>query len=156
MESDNEDPVRVPDSSGRWLSGRLSAQGRGGGTLAADFKTNLDVPYAEDGKWQGRLDVYARRGTTASPTVIWWHGGNGTKEQARRAVNPLLEMGLSVILPQAPDSSTSPSARSAEQLVRRVVAGRWHEMGCSSREGIPVRYHTTGPCSGPRLAGIRP
>lgn len=106
------------------LSGKLSAQAAGSDALPANYRTNLDVPYAEDGNWQGRLDVYAREGTSASPTVIWWHGANGTKKGARRAVSPLLEIGFSAILPQAPDSPTSRTPPSVEKNARRVVVGR--------------------------------
>ncbi len=80
-------------------------------TWPADIKATLDASYMTDGDWEGHLDVYAQAGKTSSaPTIIWWHGRNDSKEAQFLRILPLLEMGFSVVLPQAKDSPTTPFA----------------------------------------------
>jgi predicted dienelactone hydrolase len=93
-------------------------------SLPGEYRLDLNVSYPSDGTLGGKLDVFARRSTNLSPVVIWWHGSNLDKEYIRWLIPPLLEMGFSVVVPQAPDSPSTSTNESAEQYTARVVAGR--------------------------------
>src|SRR4030095_825706 len=50
--------------------------------------------------WEGKLDVYALRSPTPTPTVIFIHGGGwvqGTKEASALTALPYIAMGYSVV-----------------------------------------------------------
>jgi dienelactone hydrolase len=93
-------------------------------SLPGEYRLDLNVSYPSDGMPGAKLDVFARRSPTPSPVVIWWHGSNLDKEYIRWLIPPLLEMGFSVVIPQAPDSPTTSPDESAQQYTARVLAGR--------------------------------
>jgi acetyl esterase/lipase len=93
-------------------------------SLPGEYRLDLNVAYPGDGVPGAKLDVFARRNLTPTPVVIWWHGSNLDKEYIRLLIPPLLEMGFSVVVPQAPDSPSTSTEESAEQYTARVVAGR--------------------------------
>jgi acetyl esterase/lipase len=72
-------------------------------TAVALFQKVRTVPnlvYERANGWEGKLDVYAQRGQTPMPTVIFIHGGGwvqGTKEASMLTVLPYIAMGYSVV-----------------------------------------------------------
>jgi acetyl esterase/lipase len=60
-----------------------------------------NIVYTRANGWEGKLDVYAQRAQTPSPTVIFIHGGGwirGSKETSvLQAVLPYIAMGYSVV-----------------------------------------------------------
>jgi acetyl esterase/lipase len=63
-------------------------------------RTVPNLVYVRANGWEGKLDVYAQRGQTPSPTVIFIHGGGwvqGTKEASVLSVLPYIAMGYSVV-----------------------------------------------------------
>jgi acetyl esterase/lipase len=63
-------------------------------------RTVPNVTYVRANGWEGKLDVYALRGQTPSPVVIYIHGGGwvqGTKEGSLLSALPFLSMGYSVV-----------------------------------------------------------
>jgi len=85
--------------------------------LAVDYQRVADQLYVKDGARENKLDVYARNGTNRSPVVIFFHGAPGTKENAFYRNLPLLEMGVSVVLPQGsnlPNPAELAPVRAAE------------------------------------------
>jgi dienelactone hydrolase len=93
-------------------------------SFPGEYRAQFDVAYMKDGTWEGKLDVYARNRATPTPVVIWWHAGNGAKEQQLRLALPLIELGFSVVLPQARDSRSSPSQFTIDLLTSRSTVGR--------------------------------
>jgi acetyl esterase/lipase len=68
--------------------------------LFQKVRTVPNVVYERANGWEGKLDVYAQRGQTPSPTVIFIHGGGwvqGTKEASMLTVLPYIAMGYSVV-----------------------------------------------------------
>lgn len=103
-----------------------SAQTLRTATLPGEYRLVRDAVYMRDGGFEGKLDAYVRKGVQSSPVVIWWHGAGADKEYMRWLIPPLLEMGYSVVVPQAEDGPQTPDAalRTAKVRERRVVAGR--------------------------------
>jgi len=63
-------------------------------------RTVPNVIYERANGWEGKLDVYAIRGQTPSPVVIFIHGGGwvqGTKEGSALSALPFIAMGYSVV-----------------------------------------------------------
>jgi acetyl esterase/lipase len=51
--------------------------------IAANYRIAADVTYMKSGAWEGKMDIYARRGAGPQPALIWIHGGSmpeGTKD----------------------------------------------------------------------------
>jgi acetyl esterase/lipase len=69
-------------------------------TLSQQVRTIPNLVYARANGWEGKLDVYAQRGQTPMPTVIFIHGGGwvqGTKEGSVLQLLPYIAMGYSVV-----------------------------------------------------------
>ena len=66
-----------------------------------DYVISPNVNYLTANNWEGKLDVYQRRGaTTPQPTVIYIHGGGWTqltKEGSVMSLMPWFEMGWNVV-----------------------------------------------------------
>ncbi len=63
-------------------------------------RTVPNVVYVRANGWEGKLDVYAQRAQSPTPTVIFIHGGGwvqGTKEGSVLSVLPYVAMGYSVV-----------------------------------------------------------
>jgi acetyl esterase/lipase len=68
--------------------------------LFQKVRTVPNIVYERANGWEGKLDVYALRGQTPAPTVIFIHGGGwvqGTKESSVLSVLPYIAMGYSVV-----------------------------------------------------------
>ena len=68
--------------------------------LFQKVRTLPNLVYERANGWEGKLDVYAQRGQTPMPTVIFIHGGGwvqGTKEASMLTVLPYIAMGYSVV-----------------------------------------------------------
>ena len=69
--------------------------------VANQYRVVPNVTYLTANNYEARLDVYARRDTSApTPTLIYIHGGGwvgGTKEGSILSALPYLEMGWSVV-----------------------------------------------------------
>jgi len=69
-------------------------------TLFQQVRTVPNIVYVRANGWEGKLDVYAQRGQSPTPTVIFIHGGGwvqGTKEGSVLTVLPYIAMGYSVV-----------------------------------------------------------
>ena len=63
-------------------------------------RTVPNIVYSRANGWEGKLDVYALRGQTPSPVVMFIHGGGwvqGTKEASLLSALPFIAMGYSVV-----------------------------------------------------------
>jgi dipeptidyl aminopeptidase/acylaminoacyl peptidase len=87
--------------------------------IAVEYARTGDQIYVKDGVRENKLDVYARKGTDRSPVAIVFHGAPGTKENAFYRNLPLLEMGVSVVLPQGSNDGDP-----AVLAPRRAAEGR--------------------------------
>lgn len=68
--------------------------------LSQQVRPVANIVYERANGWEGKLDVYARRGPTPTPTVIFIHGGGwvqGTKEASALSVLPFVAMGYSAV-----------------------------------------------------------
>ncbi len=68
--------------------------------LWQNVRTVPNVTYVKANGVEEKLDVYARRGQTASPVVIFIHGGGwvqGTKEASALSALPFIGLGYSVV-----------------------------------------------------------
>ena len=68
--------------------------------LFQQVRTLPNIVYVRANGWEGKLDVYAQRGQSPTPTVIFIHGGGwvqGTKEGSVLSVLPYIAMGYSVV-----------------------------------------------------------
>jgi acetyl esterase/lipase len=68
--------------------------------VTSGYRLVPNVTYLRAGGVDLKLDVYQRRGTTPSPTLIYFHGGgwtSGSKESSALTFLPYLEMGWSVL-----------------------------------------------------------
>lgn len=68
--------------------------------MSQQVRTAANIVYERANGWEGKLDVYARRGQAPMPTVIYIHGGGwvlGTKEGSALAALPFIAMGYSVV-----------------------------------------------------------
>jgi acetyl esterase/lipase len=69
-------------------------------TLSQQVRVVPNIVYLRANGWEGRLDVYAQRSQTPTPTVIYIHGGGwvgGDKESRILNLQPFLMMGYSVV-----------------------------------------------------------
>ncbi|OLC46935.1 MAG: hypothetical protein AUH43_12790 [Acidobacteria bacterium 13_1_40CM_65_14] len=68
--------------------------------LFQQVRTVPNIVYVRANGWEGKLDIYAQRGQSPTPTVIFIHGGGwvqGTKEGSVLTVLPYIAMGYSVV-----------------------------------------------------------
>jgi acetyl esterase/lipase len=68
--------------------------------LFQQVRTVPNVVYVRANGWEGKLDIYAQRAQSPTPTVIFIHGGGwvqGTKEASVLTVLPYIAMGYSVV-----------------------------------------------------------
>lgn len=68
--------------------------------LFQKVRTVPNVVYVRANGWESKLDIYAQRGQTPTPTVIYIHGGGwvqGTKEASVLTILPYIAMGYSVV-----------------------------------------------------------
>jgi len=80
-------------------------------------RTIPNVVYERANGWEGKLDVYALRGQTPSPVVIYIHGGGwvqGTKEASALSALPFLAMGYSVVNVEYRLANVSPAPAAIE------------------------------------------
>jgi acetyl esterase/lipase len=69
-------------------------------SLFQQVRTVPNIVYLRANGWEGKLDVYAQRAQSPTPTVIFIHGGGwvqGTKEASVLTVLPYIAMGYSVV-----------------------------------------------------------
>ncbi len=86
-------------------------------TLSQQVRTIPNVVYARANGWEGKLDVYAQRGQTPMPTVIFIHGGGwvqGTKEGSVLQLLPYIAMGYSVVNVEYRLGNVSPAPAAIE------------------------------------------
>ena len=72
---------------------------RFGAALSASHRVLPGVTYITASGYEAKMDVYASRSTTPSPTLVYIHGGGwtgGSKEAAMLQVMPYLAMGWTV------------------------------------------------------------
>lgn len=92
--------------------------------IAVQYTRTGDQTYLKDGAREQKLDIYARNGTNRSPVVIFFHGAPGTKENAFYRNLPLLEMGVSVVMPQG-SNAPDPAALAPLRAVEARCALQW-------------------------------
>ena len=70
-------------------------------SIAVPYRATPNVTYMTVGAWEAKLDIYARTdGTTSSPTLIFFHGGDssaGSKDAATLFLLAYLEWGWNVV-----------------------------------------------------------
>lgn len=111
-----------------------------------------NVVYERANGWEGKLDVYARRSTTPTPTVIYIHGGGwvrGTKESYQLRLLPYLAMGYSVVNVEyrLADVSLAPAAIEDCRCALRWVVAHAKDYGLD-----PDRLVIAGDSAGGHLA----
>jgi acetyl esterase/lipase len=68
--------------------------------VTAAYRISPNVTYLKSGAWEGKADVYSRRGAGPQPTLIWIHGGPMTavtKDGDLFSLMPYLESGWNVV-----------------------------------------------------------
>jgi acetyl esterase/lipase len=120
--------------------------------LAQQVRTAANVVYLRANGWEGRLDVYAQRNQTPTPTVLFFHGGGwtqGTKEASIASLVPWLAMGYSVVNVEyrLANVSLAPAAIEDSRCALRWVYANAKEYGFDTN-----RIITTGQSAGGHLA----
>jgi acetyl esterase/lipase len=120
--------------------------------LTQNIRTVANIVYLRANGWEGKLDVYAQRGPTPAPTVIFIHGGGwtmGTKEASVPSLIPWLAMGYSVVNVEyrLAEVSLAPAAVEDSRCALRWVYGHAKEYGFDT-----TRLVTTGQSAGAHLA----
>lgn len=120
--------------------------------LSQRIRTVANVVYLRANGWEGRLDVYAQRNETPTPTVLFIHGGGwtmGTKEAIVPSLLPWLAMGYSVVNVEYRLASVSlaPAAIEDSRCALRWVYANAKEYGFDT-----ARLITTGQSAGAHLA----
>src|SRR5262249_45571939 len=137
------------------LSMPVAAQTTDLQSSVALFQKVRTVPnqvYLRANGWEGKLDVYALRSQTPTPTVIFIHGGGwvqGTKESSVLTALPFIAMGYSVINVEyrLANVSLAPAAIEDCRCALRWVVGHTKEYNLD-----PERMVIAGPSAGGHLA----
>jgi acetyl esterase/lipase len=121
-------------------------------TLVQRVRTVPNLVYVRANGWEGRLDVYAQRGESPTPTVLFFHGGGwtqGSKEASAASLLPWLAMGYSVVNVEYRLASVSaaPAAIEDSRCALRWVHANAKEYGFDT-----ARLITTGQSAGAHLA----
>src|SRR5512144_1327749 len=120
--------------------------------MSQQVRTAANIVYERANGWEGKLDVYARRGQAPMPTVIYIHGGGwvlGTKEGSALAVLPFIAMGYSVVNVEyrLANVSLAPAAIEDCRCALRWVVARAKEYNCD-----PDKIVVAGSSAGGHLA----
>jgi acetyl esterase/lipase len=121
-------------------------------TLSQQVRVVPNIVYLRANGWEGRLDVYAQRTQTPTPTVIYIHGGGwvgGDKESRILNLQPFLMMGYSVVNVEyrLGNVSLAPAAIEDCRCALRWVAANAKEYGFD-----PNRLIVAGASAGGHLA----
>jgi acetyl esterase/lipase len=120
--------------------------------LSQQVRTAANLVYLRANGWEGRLDVYAQRGDTPTPTVLFFHGGGwtqGSKEASATSLLPWLTMGYSVVNVEYRLASVSPAPAAIEDS---RCALRWVHANAKEYGFDTARLVTTGQSAGAHLA----
>ena len=115
-------------------------------------RTVPNVVYLRTNGWEGRLDVYAQKNPTPTPTVVYIHGGGwfaGSKESYLLNMLPFLNMGYSVVNVEyrLTNTSLAPAAIEDCRCALRWVVANAHEYGFD-----PDKLIVAGQSAGGHLA----
>src|SRR6266540_3193809 len=109
-------------------------------------------PSGRTNGWEGKLDVYALRGQTPAPTVIFIHGGGwvqGTKESSVLSALPYIAMGYSVVNVEYRLANVSLAPAAIEDC---RCALRWVVAHAKDYNIDPARLIIAGASAGGHLA----
>jgi acetyl esterase/lipase len=120
--------------------------------LFQKVRTVPNQVYVRANGWEGKLDVYALRSPTPTPTVIFIHGGGwvqGTKEASVLTALPFIAMGYSVVNVEyrLANVSLAPAAIEDCRCALRWVVGHAKDYNLD-----PERIVIAGPSAGGHLA----
>jgi acetyl esterase/lipase len=121
-------------------------------TLFQQVRTVANVVYLRANGWEGKLDVYAQRGQTPAPTVIFIHGGGwvqGTKEESVLQLLPYMAMGYSVVNVEYRLGNVSLAPAAIEDC---RCALRWVVAHAKDYNLDPARLVVAGASAGGHLA----
>jgi acetyl esterase/lipase len=121
-------------------------------TLSQQVRTFANVVYLRANGWEGKLDIYAQRAQTPTPTVIFIHGGGwvqGTKEGSVLQLLPYIAMGYSVVNVEyrLGNVSLAPAAVEDCRCALRWLAGHAKDYNLD-----PERFIVAGASAGGHLA----
>jgi acetyl esterase/lipase len=125
---------------------------RGSVSLFQQVRTVPNITYVKANGWEGKLDVYAQRGTVPAPTVLYIHGGGwvqGTKEQNVLNLLPYLAMGYSVVNVEYRLAEVSLAPAAVEDC---RCALRWVIAHAKDYNLDATRLIVAGPSAGGHLA----
>jgi acetyl esterase/lipase len=120
--------------------------------LFQKVRTVPNLVYERANGWEGKLDVYAQRGQTPMPTVIFIHGGGwvqGTKEGSMLTVLPYVAMGYSVVNVEYRLANVSLAPAAVEDC---RCALRWVVAHAKDYNFDPSRLIVAGASAGGHLA----
>jgi acetyl esterase/lipase len=120
--------------------------------FSQQIRTVANIVYLRANGWEGRLDVYAQRNPSPTPTVLFFHGGGwtmGAKETVVPSLLPWLAMGYSVVNIEyrLANVSLAPAAIEDSRCALRWVYANAKEYGFDT-----TRLITTGQSAGAHLA----
>ena len=120
--------------------------------LSQKVRTVANQVYVRANGWEGKLDIYALRSQTPTPTVIYIHGGGwvqGTKEGSVLAALPYISLGYSVVNVEyrLANVSLAPAAIEDCRCALRWVIGHAKEYNFD-----PERIVVAGASAGGHLA----
>jgi acetyl esterase/lipase len=120
--------------------------------LFQKVRTVPNVVYVRANGWEGKLDLYALRSQTPTPTVIFIHGGGwvqGTKEGSLLTTLPYLTMGYSVVNVEYRLANVSLAPAAVEDC---RCALRWVVSHAKEYNLDPERLIVAGASAGGHLA----
>ena len=115
-------------------------------------RTVPNVVYVRANGWEGKLDIYAQRAQSPTPTVIFIHGGGwvqGTKEASVLTVLPYIAMGYSVVNVEYRLANVSLAPAAIEDC---RCALRWVVVHAKEYNLDPDRIVVAGASAGGNLA----
>jgi acetyl esterase/lipase len=121
-------------------------------SLFQQVRTVPNVVYLRANGWEGKLDVYAQRAQSPTPTVIFIHGGGwvqGTKEASVLSVLPYIAMGYSVVNVEYRLANVSLAPAAIEDC---RCALRWVAAHAKDYNFDPDRLIVAGASAGGHLA----
>jgi acetyl esterase/lipase len=121
-------------------------------TLSQQVRTFANVVYLRANGWDGKLDIYAQRAQTPTPTVIFIHGGGwvqGTKEGSVLQLLPYVAMGYSVVNVEYRLGNVSLAPAAVEDC---RCALRWLVGHAKDYNLDPERFIVAGASAGGHLA----